>query len=402
FGTSAAAPHAAAAAALLLEQSPMLTPADVLDVLQSTATDIEGPGFDDYSGAGVVNLDAPGPSLTVKKVVVNDDGGTAAPGDFTMNVSGSNVSSPSFPGAASGTVLTLDPGEFEVTETGPAGYTAEFSAECSGGLSLGQDKVCTVTNDDIDDALLVPVDPFRFEDTRQSGLKVGSADGSAGPLRFNVLGRGNLPLSGVKAVSLNVTVTQGELPDVGGGFVTVDGCSASRPNASNLNFGEGQTVPNAVITPVSPSGDVCVYVYGTSHILVDVNGYFPSESDFDEVEPFRLEDTRGSAKVGSDDGSAGPLRFNVLGRGGLPASGVGAVSLNVTVTQGELPEAGGGFVTVDGCATPRPNASNLNFGEGDTVPNAVITPVSPTGDVCVYVYGTSHILVDINGYFPED
>ena len=35
------------------------------------------------------------------------------------------------------------------------------------------------------------------------------------------------------------------------------------------------------------------------------------------------------------------------------------------------------------------------------MPNAVITPVSATGEVCVYVYGTAHILVDVNGYFPD-
>ena len=118
--------------------------------------------------------------------------------------------------------------------------------------------------------------------------------------------------------------------------------------------------------------------------------------------PVRLVDTRqdGGTKVGSPDGSAGPLQVGVLGRGGVPGSGVSAVSLNVTVDQGELPDAGFGFVTVDGCATPRPNASNLNFDQGQTVPNAVITPVSATGDICVYVYGRAHILIDINGYFP--
>ncbi len=76
------------------------------------------------------------------------------------------------------------------------------------------------------------------------------------------------------------------------------------------------------------------------------------------------------------------------------------MSLNVTVDGGELPTVGGGYVTVDGCASPRPTASNLHFGEGQTVPNAVITPVSPTGEVYVYVYGRADILVDANGWFP--
>ena len=36
----------------------------------------------------------------------------------------------------------------------------------------------------------------------------------------------------------------------------------------------GQTVPNAVIAPLSASGKVCFYVYGRAHLLVDVSGYF--------------------------------------------------------------------------------------------------------------------------------
>jgi len=80
-------------------------------------------------------------------------------------------------------------------------------------------------------------------------------------------------LAGVGAVALNVTVVEGEDPAVGGGFVTVYPCG-SRPDASNLNFRAGQTVPNAVIAPVSASGAVCFYVYGSAHLLVDVSGYF--------------------------------------------------------------------------------------------------------------------------------
>jgi len=88
-----------------------------------------------------------------------------------------------------------------------------------------------------------------------------------------VAGRGGVPLSGVGAVALNVTVVEGEDPAVGGGYVTVYPCG-TRPDASNLNFTAGQTVPNAVIAPVSASGTVCFYVYGTAHLLVDVSGYF--------------------------------------------------------------------------------------------------------------------------------
>src|SRR5262249_16701830 len=53
-GTSAAAPHAAAIAALLLSFNPNLTAAEVRTALTSTALDIEGVGNDRDSGAGIV------------------------------------------------------------------------------------------------------------------------------------------------------------------------------------------------------------------------------------------------------------------------------------------------------------------------------------------------------------
>ena len=54
FGTSAAAPHAAAVAALILSFNPALTPAQMRTALTSSALDIEAPGTDRDSGAGIV------------------------------------------------------------------------------------------------------------------------------------------------------------------------------------------------------------------------------------------------------------------------------------------------------------------------------------------------------------
>jgi hypothetical protein len=56
FGTSAAAPHAAGAAALLMQQAPTATPAQVLAHLQATALDVAAPGIDDLTGPGLIQL----------------------------------------------------------------------------------------------------------------------------------------------------------------------------------------------------------------------------------------------------------------------------------------------------------------------------------------------------------
>ncbi len=53
FGTSAAAPHAGALAALLKSASPVSTNAQIYNAMMSTAIDIETPGMDRDSGAGI-------------------------------------------------------------------------------------------------------------------------------------------------------------------------------------------------------------------------------------------------------------------------------------------------------------------------------------------------------------
>ncbi len=56
FGTSAAAPHIAAVAALMREADPSLSSAETLEILQSTSIDIESPGSDARSGSGLVDV----------------------------------------------------------------------------------------------------------------------------------------------------------------------------------------------------------------------------------------------------------------------------------------------------------------------------------------------------------
>jgi len=69
FGTSAAAPHAGAIAALLLSARPTLTPAQLRTVLVNSAIDIGTAGWDRDSGAGIVMADAAMTALTTPPVV---------------------------------------------------------------------------------------------------------------------------------------------------------------------------------------------------------------------------------------------------------------------------------------------------------------------------------------------
>jgi subtilisin-like proprotein convertase family protein len=76
LGTSAAAPHAAAIASLLWSSDPSLTPDDIRSILVGSALDIEQPGFDRNSGAGVLDaLEAVSSArikIAIQSVVFND------------------------------------------------------------------------------------------------------------------------------------------------------------------------------------------------------------------------------------------------------------------------------------------------------------------------------------------
>jgi prealbumin domain-containing protein len=94
--------------------------------------------------------------LIVIKHVINDNGGSATAANFTLDSGGANDTPDNFAGAESpGTTVTLDAGSYNVTETGPSGYAASFSADCSGTIANGQTKTCTVTNDDVAAKLIV-------------------------------------------------------------------------------------------------------------------------------------------------------------------------------------------------------------------------------------------------------
>jgi hypothetical protein len=241
----------------------------------------------------------------------------------------------------------------------------------------------------------------RLLDTRAGVGAAKAVVAAGGTVHLQVAGRGGVPASGVGAVVLNVTVTAPGKP----GFVTVHGDGTTRPGTSNLNFLAGQTVPNLVFAPVGANGRVALYngSGGAIQLIVDVSGYYQAGAPvvagaFGSLAPARLLDTRtgvGAARAAVQAG--GTVYLQVAGRGRVPASGVGAVVLNVTVTA----PARAGHVIVYGDGTARPGTSNLNFVAGQTVPNLVIARVGANGRVALYngSGGTIQLIADVSGYY---
>lgn len=245
--------------------------------------------------------------------------------------------------------------------------------------------------------------PGRLLDTRPSpyvtvdGVEDDGLRAAASTTELTVAGRGGVPLDAESAV-LNVTVNAAQAY----GFLTVYPCGTKRPTASNLNFYAGDTIPNLVVSKIGDDGKVCLYSSQGSHLIVDVNGFYPATSTFESLVPGRLLDTRPAPYVTvdaiEDDGvraAASTTELQVAGRGGVPIGAVAAV-LNVTVT-GALDN---GFVTVWPCGVTKPTASNLNFTTGKTIPNLVFAEIGVDNEVCLYTSKPTNLIVDVAGYFP--
>ena len=253
----------------------------------------------------------------------------------------------------------------------------------------------------------VPLAPGRILDTRE-GLGAPAAQvGPTGVIELGVLGVGGVPLTGVSAVVLNVTVTRATGPE---SYLTVWPSGSSRPTASNLNFSGGPPSTNLVIARVGEGGKVAIYNnMGSVDVVADTQGYFASPVAADAAlpgsvywasNPARILDTRDGTGVPGGAtgqlGTQGVLDLQVTGAAGVPSNAT-AVVLNVTVSESPGPES---YLTVWPTGTQRPHASNLNFVAGQTVPNLVIARIGTGGKVSFYNnLGSTFVIADVQGWF---
>jgi hypothetical protein len=227
------------------------------------------------------------------------------------------------------------------------------------------------------------VDPKRVVDTR-SGL------GGPGPVNQNTTftvslkGIAGQP-AGALGAALNVTAT-GANAD---GYLTVYPCGSPVPVASNVNFSAGQSVPNLVAAPFGTDGKVCIFTSAKTDLLVDVAGWLSSQktdSSLKTVAPTRLLDSR-STGVRS--------RYFAVSLASTAPADATAATVNVTVTDPQ----GDGYVTAYPCGSPVPDASNVNFAAGQSVPNLAVVRIGTSRSLCFFSSVATHLIVDSAGWF---
>ena len=211
----------------------------------------------------------------------------------------------------------------------------------------------------------------------------------------------------------------------GGSTITITGTNLT--GATAVDFGTTpatsfSVVSNTEITAVVPATstpgltDVTITTpEGTSIANAPTAGYlYVTASAYTPLTPYRICDTRANNPSnlsgldltqceGKTLGPNSSLTIQAAGTnpsgatsGGVPTN-ASAVVLNVTVTNTTATS----YLTAypAGLSSP-PIVSDLNWTQGDTVPNLVVVNVSSSGQVAFYnSLGSTDLIVDVLGYY---
>ncbi len=219
--------------------------------------------------------------------------------------------------------------------------------------------------------------------------------------------------NGVVALNVNTGATPsfafawqgvgGEPPIVAGGVVwTIDragtlfgldpATGATRYNLPLISATAHFATPSAGGGRIFVGADTHVQAFGNPTVTV-TNG-----ASYKPLPPARILDTRnGTGGFSGPIGSGQSIDVQVAGAAlsGVPATGVAAAILNVTVTQPTT----GGYLTVYPTGGGRPLASSLNFVAGQTVPNLVEVALGTGGKVSAFnSSGSTHVVMDVAGW----
>lgn len=262
--------------------------------------------------------------------------------------------------------------------------------------------------------------PTRFLDTR-SGNAPPLAAGST--TTVPILNRADIPASGVSAVVFNLTA----VGTARNGYFTAYPSGRPRPGTSSINFPPGWTGANMVTVPVGADGSISLFNSGgTAHALVDVLGWYAKDDTVRtdngmgaqflstaDGDPVRIYDSRTDVANGSLP--FGSLEFlDVVDTWTTPAEASAVKAYAVTVTATGATKAGN-LTAYAGGALPKPSASTVNYQVGVTAPNMAVIPAGhfdpanpsfyqpdESGFRITNVGGTTHLFVDVTGYYVAD
>ena len=249
----------------------------------------------------------------------------------------------------------------------------------------------------------VPVTSSRLYSTRtgQGGRTTPLNPGEE--VAVPVAGKAGVPGAGAAAVAITVSVHS----PTGPGYLKLWASGAAMPNTSNVNFDANQTAGNYAVVPIGTDGQIKVLNagagVGTTDVIIDVHGWVSALTDtqapgrYQPVTAQRLVDTRYANSVRSTPvASQEPWSVRLTNFAGVPATGVSAVALNVTVPAPQLT----GWSAIHATGTPRPPTASLQYVQGISMASFVMAPVDANGYATIYNSGPGvmNAIIDIQGY----
>jgi hypothetical protein len=255
----------------------------------------------------------------------------------------------------------------------------------------------TMTGGTLTGQRFVPVTPCRIIDTRNANGALGGPILAARSTRTIPVSSSSCGIpANASAYSLNATV----VPAGGLGYLSLFPTGRNQPLVSTLNSPDGRIVANAAIVPTGTAGSIDAYVTDTTHLILDINGYFTGTTglQFYPLTPCRVADTRNaSGPYGGPSLTGGQTRtFDITSSGcGIPSTAQ-AYALNLTV----VPKTTLGYLSAWPAGQSQPLVSTLNAPQPTVVANAAIVPAGGAGGpVSLYATDATDLIIDINGFF---
>src|SRR5437660_1789193 len=235
-------------------------------------------------------------------------------------------------------------------------------------------------------ASFIAIEPCRAVDTRDNnpGALGGGmiADNSTRSFALRTATNCNVIPANVKAYSVNVAVF-GSAPGPTDNFIIAFPTGSAQPNVATLNFVGGQTLSNAAMVPAGTGAAITIYTYRSTHIAIDVNGYF--------VEPVTTSVTAGAGLSAS---SSGPGNVTLT----IPALGITSSMLaGNSVTTGAIQDSA---VTAAKIATGQVVKTVNGLTDGVTISGPTVNTVGstitvnpgPTGSMILGFAGDTNLI----------
>jgi SpoIID/LytB domain protein len=266
-------------------------------------------------------------------------------------------------------------------------YTFSVSAINSAGAGTSAASAAVTPTARV---LFHPLAPKRILDTHKTGGAIGAGMGRS----VNVLGVGGVPSSGVVDVALNVV----SLDSTAASSLTAFPHGGPRPASPQLTWVKGQRVNTLVWVKVGSNGAVdLTNATGSTHVLVDVEGYYTSPSSSGDVLTASPGTKLFDSRTAKSPVPAGATRtVQVVGRSGVPAGATAAV-VQLTAVRPSTRD----YVRAWSAGGSRPQSVALYAPAGVVTSATAIVPLTSAGAITISPIYAAHLVVSLEGWFAS-